>query len=373
MSGPAPKEVDDAARDPAQAAVFRQRSFAAATVAQLDEFDEVIDTRSPGEFADDHVPAAINCPVLDDAERGQVGTLYKQVSPFEAKRTGAALVSRNIAHHLETTLAGRPREWRPLVYCWRGGARSEAFAHVLHQVGWRVARLDGGYKAYRRALLRDFAERPQQLRWRVVCGATGSGKSRFLQALREGGAQVLDLEALAVHRGSVLGDVPGKPQPSQRMFESLVWGELRRFSAAMPVFVEAESKQIGKLNIPEQLVAAMRGGECVSLEADVALRVAMLKQEYDHFLGSPATLAARLSSLVSRHGTRQIAAWKALAAAQRWDEFVRELLEKHYDPAYNRSTARNYPAFGAAQKLAITDASDAAFRELAARCLGGDA
>jgi tRNA 2-selenouridine synthase len=347
------------------------RNFALVTVAQLAEFDEIIDTRSESEFAEDHIPGAINCPVLNDAERVRVGTLYKQVSPFAAKRIGAALVSRNIAQHLETRLADHPRHWRPLVYCWRGGTRSEAFAHVLHQVGWRVGRLDGGYKAYRRALLRDFEELPRELRWRVVCGPTGSGKSRFLQALRERGAQVLDLEALAAHRGSVLGDLPGQPQPAQKMFESLLWAELRRFSSAAPVFVEAESKQIGTLNLPETLVGAMRDSECLCLDADIGTRVELLKGEYRHFVLDPAALATQLATLVSRHGTRQIEAWDALAAQQRWDELVRELLERHYDPAYTRSTEKNYPAYHAAQRLAVTGVSDAAFREIAGRCLGG--
>ncbi len=347
------------------------RNFALVTVAQLDDFDEVIDTRSESEFADDHVPGAINCPVLNDDERARVGTLYKQVSPFEAKRVGAALVARNIAHHLETKLTDRPRNWRPLVYCWRGGTRSEAFAHVLHQVGWRVGRLDGGYKAYRRALLRDFEELPRKLRWRVICGPTGSGKSRLLQALRERGAHVLDLEALASHRGSVLGDLPGQPQPGQKMFESLLWAELRRFAVTAPVFVEAESKQIGSINLPETLVAAMRESECVRIDADMAVRVELLKDEYRHCLRDPSGLAALLTSLVSRHGTKQIAAWKALAAQERWDELVRQLLERHYDPAYTRSTQKNYPAVQSARSLIVAQPRDADFLALADECLAG--
>jgi tRNA 2-selenouridine synthase len=347
------------------------RNFALVTVAQLADFDEIIDTRSESEFAEDHIPGAINCPVLNDAERARVGTLYKQVSPFEAKRIGAALVSRNIAHHLETRFADRPRNWRPLVYCWRGGTRSEAFAHVLHQVGWRVGRLDGGYKAYRRALMRDLEELPRKLHWQVVCGATGSGKSRLLQGLRECGAQVLDLEALASHRGSVLGDLPDQPQPGQKMFESLLWAELRRFARAAPVFVEAESKQIGTINLPEILVAAMRESECIRIDADMAIRVELLKDEYRHFLRDPAGLSAQLASLTSRHGGKQVSAWQALAAEARWDELVCELLAQHYDPAYTRSTHKNYPRVLSARRLTVTAASDAGFRALAGECLAG--
>ena len=153
------------------------------TVAQLDAFDEVIDVRSPSEFALDHVPGAANCPVLDDEERARVGTLYKQVSPFDARKLGAALVSKNIARHLEEHFRGRDRGWRPLVYCWRGGKRSGAMAHVLREIGWDAATLEGGYRSYRREVMAQLEKLPARFRFRVVCGATGSGKSRLLEAL----------------------------------------------------------------------------------------------------------------------------------------------------------------------------------------------
>ena len=230
------------------------RSPAGVTVAQLSEFDEIIDVRSEGEFAEDHIPDAINCPVLDNDERGRVGTIYKQISSFEAKKIGATLISANIAHHLRERFQDRPRDWRPLVYCWRGGSRSGALAHVLQQVGWRVGQLDGGYKAYRRAVVSDLAVLPLKYDWRVVCGLTGAGKSRLLRALRDCGGQVLDLEALAAHRGSVLGNLPHAPQPSQKMFESMIWGALRGFFPTSPIYVEAESKKIGNLRVPDAQV-----------------------------------------------------------------------------------------------------------------------
>ena len=213
----------------------KERAPTPVTVPQLSEFDEVIDVRSEDEYRDDHVPGAINCPVLDNRERALVGTIYKQHSSFEAKKIGAALVSANIARHLRGRFADRPREWRPLVYCWRGGGRSDAFAHVLAQIGWRVGRLEGGYKAYRRAVVADLETLPRRLAWRVVCGMTGTGKSRTLRALADAGAQVLDLEALAAHRGSILGDMPDAPQPTQKMFDSLVWQALRTFDPERPV------------------------------------------------------------------------------------------------------------------------------------------
>ena len=205
--------------------------------------------------------------------------------------------------------------------------------------------------------------------WRVVCGLTGSGKSRLLRELARRGAQALDLEALAAHRGSVLGDLPGEPQPSQKMFESLIWAELRKDDPAQPVFVEAESRKIGELRVPGALIDAMWTGECVRLEAPVALRVAMLRREYHHFVSDPALLGTQLDCLTAFYGQQRVGAWKALAAAGEWDALVRELLENHYDPAYRRSTLRHYPQYADAAQIEITANTDAAFEQIAEQCL----
>ncbi len=340
------------------------------TVAQLAEFDEVIDVRSEAEFAEDHIPGAINCPVLDNAERIRVGTLYKQVSPFEAKKVGAALVSRNIARHLEENLAQRPRTWKPLVYCWRGGTRSAALAGVLQQIGWRANRIEGGYKTYRRAVIDDLAVLPGRFRWRVICGLTGSGKSRLLRALDRAGAQVLDLEALAAHRGSVLGNLPHEAQPSQKMFESLVWAALRKLDTTRPVFVESESKKIGNLRTPEALIEAMWSSDCIRLEAPLALRVKMLCDEYAHFVRDPQALGAQLDCLVALHGRERIDAWKALSAGGDSETLVRELLERHYDPAYSRSIFKHYPRLAQGLHRVLDADDDGAFDRLAVQCLG---
>lgn len=340
-----------------------------ATVAQLTEFDEFIDVRSEGEFAEDHIPGAVSCPVLSDEERARVGTLYKQVSSFEAKKTGAALISANIARHLRERFHDHPRGWRPLVYCWRGGSRSGALAQVLHQVGWRVAQLEGGYKAYRRQVVAELAVLPARFEWRAVCGLTGSGKSRLLRALEECGGQVLDLEALAAHRGSVLGNLPDRPQPSQKMFESLLWNALRQFSPLRPVYVEAESKKIGALRVPEALIEVMWASPCVVLEAPVRLRVALLKEEYAHFITEPATLVAKLECLSGLYGHAVIDEWRKLALARRWDKLTEDLLVRHYDPAYTRSTLKHYPGLSRAFRIALGDTDEAEFKRLAQRCL----
>jgi len=348
------------------------RGPALVTVAQLSEFDEIIDVRSEDEFAADRVPGAVNFPVLDNDERARVGTLYKQASPFEAKRLGAALVAANIARHLQHRYFDRPRNWRPLVYCWRGGTRSDAFAHVLHQVGWRVCRLDGGYQAYRRSVVENLTALPGQFRWRVICGLTGTGKSRLLRALCDAGGQVLDLEALAAHRGSVLGNLPNEAQPSQKMFESRVCDALQRFDRARPAYVEAESKKIGELRVPEALIDAMWRSDCIVLEAPVATRVALLKEEYSHFFQDVSALNGKLEYLVPQHGHAVIDGWKSLALAGRWDKLTTELLARHYDPAYTRAIVKHYPALDRAPRLRLAGNEDSEFSALARLCLAAE-
>jgi tRNA 2-selenouridine synthase len=305
--------------------------------------------------------------VLDDAERARVGTLYCQVSAFEARKLGAALSARNIAGHLERELSDRPKSWRPLVYCWRGGQRSASMAHVLREVGWPVARLAGGYRAYRSAVREDLERLPPAFAFRVICGRTGSGKSRLLRALSEAGAQVLDLETLAQHRGSVLGTLPDGPQPSQKWFESLLRQRLAAFDSSLPVYVEAESRRIGLLTVPEALIAAIRAGDCLQLELDFAARIALLEDEYAHLVDDVESLCAKLALLTALHGRERIAAWQSLARTGRITELVAELLERHYDPAYLRSTDQNFVRLGNARRLALAGARDEDFAGLAAR------
>lgn len=323
------------------------------TMEQVDDFDQVIDVRSPSEYALDHIPGAVNCPVLDDDERARVGTLYAQKSPFDAKKLGAALVSRNVARHIETRFIAHDRQWRPLVYCWRGGQRSAAMAHILREIGWNAAQLQGGYKSYRREVMAQLQTLPRRFDYRVVCGATGSAKSRLLERLAARGAQVLDLERLARHRGSVLGNLPGDRQPTQRLFDSLLWDTLRRFEMSKPVFVEAESKKIGQLQVPSALLERMREGRCIVVRASVSERVRFLIEEYRHFLDHPTELKARIECLTDLHGNDVIRRWAALVDTGSWDELVTDLLLNHYDPAYRRSTLRNYPDLSDAKVLFV--------------------
>lgn len=327
----------------------------------LGEFDTIIDVRSESEFAEDHLPGAINCPVLDDQERIKIGTMYKQINAFEAKKAGAVLVARNIARHLETLWLDKPRGWRPLVYCWRGGNRSGAMAHILAKVGWPAVQLEGGYKAFRHHVNASMPELVAALRFRVVCGTTGSGKSRLLQVLHGIGAQVLDLELLAAHRGSVLGVLPSEPQPAQKMFETRIWDVLRGCDPNLPVFVESESKKVGNLRVPEALMARMRASDCVSLSLPLAQRVQLLMEDYTHFVADPSLLNSQLAHLTTLHGKEKISLWQATASRGEMEVLVPQLLAEHYDPAYLRSIERNFARFGQAECVAMDNISPEAF------------
>lgn len=341
---------------------------------QLSQFDSLVDVRTEAEFAIDHMPGAISCPVLTNTERVEVGTMDRQQSSFEARRRGAAYVSRNIALHLETLFNSMPKTWRPLVYCWRGGNRSGAMTHILRCVGWQARQLEGGYRAYRRTIVTDLATLPGCLSLLVICGTTGSGKSRLLQELSVQGAQVLDLEALAHHRGSVLGGLPAHPQPSQKMFETHIWSALRSFDPMRVVFVESESRKIGELRIPDALLRLMRSSECVRLEVPLHARIRLLRGEYEHFERDPNALDTQLDCLSALHGRQKIAQWKALARDDNWDGVVEQLLVEHYDPAYLKSIDRNFERAASADVVRIeSDAIEdyrAAAQALADRSYG---
>ncbi len=332
---------------------------------QLDQFDAIVDVRSPAEFAEDHIPGAINCPVLDNEERARVGTLYKQVNAFEAKKVGAALVAHNIAHHVETLFHDKPRDWKPLVYCWRGGNRSGSLAHILAKIGWPAIQLDGGYKEYRRHVNTALTELPSHFSFKVVCGTTGSGKSRLLQTLAAMGAQVLDLEQLASHRGSVLGNLPSEPQPTQKIFDSRIWHTLRHFDPSSVVFVESESKKVGNLRVPDALMDKMRTSPCISLSLSTTDRVKLLMQDYAHFVVDPAGLNQQLDCLVPLHGREKISRWQTMASSNQMESLVEELLANHYDPAYLRSIQKNFIQFAQAQQLVLSDISEPAFFDAA--------
>jgi tRNA 2-selenouridine synthase len=339
--------------------------FRTANLSQLAQFDEIIDVRTPVEFAEDHIPGAINCPVLSNEERITVGTLYKQVSPFEARKAGAALIAKNIAHHLETRFRDRPKSWRPLIYCWRGGQRSGAMSIIFAQIGWTTHKLEGGYKTYRRDVLQQLDALPSRYTFKVVCGPTGSGKSRLLAALAQTGHQVLDLEGLARHRGSVLGNLPQQPQPSQKWFDSILLQTLHGFDPSRPVYVEAESRKIGSIALPVAVFDAMHASACLLLETPLELRVAGLLEDYRYYVENPETFIEHLKPLHRFHGAKQLEHWGEMIRAGNFAPMVAELLTLHYDPSYSRAITGHYAQLDKAQRVELNDLSEEVLKEIA--------
>jgi len=326
-------------------------------------FDAIIDVRSPAEFEDDHIPGAVSLPALSNEERAEVGTLYKQHSAFEARKIGAALVSRNLARHIETYFMDKPGGFRPLIYCWRGGQRSGSVAIVLAEIGFLPHTLEGGYKRYRQDVMTQLETDPARFRFRIVAGQTGTGKTRFLEALAAAGGQVLDLEGLANHKGSMFGLRPGDSQPSPRSFDSRLAAALRGFDPARPVWVESESPKIGQLFVPQHLHHALRGADSIRLSAPIEARVAHSIADYQDWFDQPDAIRERLQRLTYRHGHEVIGRWLSLLDARDWQGLVRALLVEHYDPAYAGSAS----AYGwdQGEPLVLSDLSPARMEKAA--------
>ncbi len=331
----------------------------------LGDFSAIIDARSEDEYALDHLPGAVNWPTLNNAERALIGTLFKQINPFEAQKLGASLAAANISRHIAQQALDLPRTWQPLIYCWRGGKRSGSLSMVLGQIGFKVTLIEGGYKAFRHALLADLPGRVDRLSFRVICGPTGSGKTRLLQALAQEGAQVLDLEDLASHRSSVLGVLPGRPQPSQKHFDMRVWTALCGFDPARPVYVEAESRKVGNLSVPESLMLAMRASPCVHLQLRDAERVGLLMEDYDFFVRDPDFFCQRLAALIELRGSTTVEDWQQRVRRGDVASVVEALLHTHYDPTYASSLQRNFKQSVGAPVIELADRSKTSMRAAA--------
>jgi tRNA 2-selenouridine synthase len=334
-----------------------------------ESYSEVIDGRSPSEYADDHLPGAINLPVLTDAQRAEVGTLHQQVSGFEARKRGAAYVAANIATHLHDHFATKPADYHPLIYCWRGGMRSHSFALVLQQIGWSVTLIEGGYKTYRAHVRDQLTTLPTRFQFRILCGLTGCGKTKLLHHLAQSDpqAQVLDLEAIAHHHGSLLGREPHHPQPSQKRFDSILHHALSHFDPAQPVWVEAESHKIGTVYLPPALWHQMQQGTCIEFYAPLTARVDFLLATYPHLTQQPDFLKTQLARLQRRYGRDKITQWNQWIDAAQWPTLIADLLITHYDPSYVTSMARHFPP--QAHRITLTDLSTGAL-QAAARQLG---
>ena len=338
-----------------------------AVVPDLAHCDAIIDARTPAEFALDHVPGAINCPVLSDEERVLVGTLYNAQGAFEARRVGGAMVAANLATHLRTTFAERPRDWKPIVYCWRGGLRSGAMVQWLRLVGWDARQLNGGYKQWRKHVVAEIERIAPQLDLRVLCGPTGTAKTRILNALADAGAQILDLEACADHKGSVLGGVPGVEQPSQRRFETRIATVLEKIDCTRPLFVEAESRKIGRLSLPTPLLDRMRASECIEVVASLKTRLAYLLRDYAYLADDPELLAGKIATLHGLQSNETLARWQAWARTHDIEPLFAELMTMHYDPLYSRSQHGNYTRLRDAAHVLADALAESDLPELATR------
>lgn len=301
-------------------------------------FDDIIDARAPAEFAEDHLPGAISLAVLDDAERARVGTIYKQVNPFSARKIGAALVAQNVAKHLQGPLADKPGGWRPLVYCWRGGQRSGSFALILQQVGWRAETIAGGYKAWRTLVVKALYDTPFPCKVLVLDGNTGSAKTEVLNMLPARGIQVIDLEGLAKHRGSLFGALG--PQPSQKAFDCALAMEISRLDPTRPVVIEAESSKVGDCRLPPEIWKAMTRAPRLAISTGVAARAEYLIHAYADMVSDSARLAEVLQRLRTAHAADRIAQWQALADEGAFAALAEGLMRHHYDPRYEKHRAR---------------------------------
>lgn len=319
------------------------------------DFDTIIDARSPSEFALDHIPGAVNCPVLDDEERRIVGTIYKQTGAFEARRVGGAMVAANLARHLREQWADKPADWRPMVYCWRGGLRSGSMVNWMRLVGWDARQLASGYKAFRHHVLEIIETVVPRLQLLVICGATGSAKTRVLEALAARGEQVLDLEHCASHKGSLLGGLPGLPQPSQKRFETLIATVLENLDLSRPLYVEGESARIGRVALPVPLVTRMRAAHCIEVEATPEARHAFLLRDYAYLADDRHALAETLGRLKEMQGKETVQRWQAWAEAGDLPPLFAELMALHYDPHYERSQARHFAAWPQRDRVAAHD------------------
>jgi tRNA 2-selenouridine synthase len=312
----------------------------------------IIDARSPHEYVEDHVPGAVNLPVVDDAQFAEVGTQHR-TDPHAAYLIGAQYSFHNLSEHTKALISRFRPDDRFLVYCFRGGKRSALWAANLRLIGFTVDVVPGGWKRYRNWVRESLVTLPPRFGYVVLCGPTNCGKTRLLQELARQGEQVLDLETLASHKGSLLGDLPGRPQPTQKYFDTLVLDVLRGFDPARPVWVEAESKKIGRLLVPEELTAAMRRAPTIHLGVPMPERVRLCREDYAHFAADPRSMVAKLQSLKPLVGGEELALWQVMADSGRTDELFERLMTQHYDPAYLRSTTREFGPGDATNRLAL--------------------
>ena len=293
----------------------------------------VIDVRSPGEFAQGHVPGAVSIPLFSDAERSMVGTLYVQSGKQDAIMKGLDLALPKVGFYLESVRKISP-PGLILLHCWRGGLRSSLMAEVFNKAGYDVALLDGGYKAYRHAIRESLA---REARIVVLGGNTGSGKTQLLQSIASHGEQVIDLEKLACHKGSVFGALGQPPQPTNEQFENELHVQWQKLDFLRPVWMEDESRMIGRVTLPDPVVEHLSQGLLIRVGLDSRVRIRRLVAEYACF--ESKLLAEAINRIGERLGGTRTK--EALAALDEGNfETVAAIVLAYYDKAYQFSMTR---------------------------------
>ena len=306
----------------------------------------IIDVRSPSEHEAERILESINIPLFSDPERAIIGTIYKQEGEMVARRHAVKIISPKIPAIIDEIVSLKKHGQTLVVYCWRGGLRSEAVASLLSVAGIDCMRITGGYKAWRAQVLKDLAQCQLSDRAIVLHGHTGTGKTELLQALKESGVQVVDLENLASHRGSVFGALGLGPQPSQKNFDAALRKELKGLSPG-PVVLEAESRKIGRLSIPDCILNAIRDGKPVLVKGSLLKRSERIAGDYLRCQsedGAEIEQAVELLGyLKERLGAKMIAMIEGMVRGGQILEAVTLLLTDYYDPLYNKQIERARP------------------------------
>lgn len=294
-----------------------------------------VDVRSPSEFAEDHLPGAVNVPLLNDEERAVIGTLYKQQGPHAARERGLELTAHRFPGMVSTI--ARAAQGKPiLVYCWRGGLRSKTVTSILDLTGHPALQLVGGYKAFRGAVAGYFTPFTPRSPLVVLHGMTGIGKTTLLGKLKERGAAVLDLEGLACHRGSAFGQLGLKQELTQKRFETLLWDALRKAPAGAPLILEGESERIGRVSLPGDFYQTMAAGIRVWCSASLATRVRRLIGEYGR-AEYAEEMAAALQRIRKKLGGKRCD--ELAGNLERWElePFMSGLMVDYYDKVYYKN------------------------------------
>lgn len=295
-----------------------------------------IDLRSVSEFNESHIEGAINLPILNDEERIIVGTLYDRGFTTEAKKKGVEFASYKLSYYVNEIITLREKK-EVVLYCSRGGFRSTVLFNLLKSLKIQVMKLKGGYKSYRKYVRNYLENEIEKIDFVTLDGLTGSGKTEILEELEKNNVDVLDLERLANHRGSVLGSVLKEEQPSQKTFENRIFETLRKRKKDI-VFVEAESIRVGKLNVPKELFVKYQNGKRILINSNMEDRIKRLKKEY--VKENDEELIAAIENLRGLVKEERIEKYKLEIKNGEYEKVIEDLIKRYYDPKYKTSSKK---------------------------------